>query len=72
MNDVNPDYGLFKLIFLNKFKLLLLLVVVGETKHYDFHTIERAVHHVKNGAKLIGTNRDIMDKVGQGFVPSTG
>lgn len=29
-------------------------VVVGETKHYDFHMIERAVLHVKNGAKLIG------------------
>jgi NagD protein len=67
MNDVNPDY-----------------VVVGETKHYDFHMIERAVFHVKNGAKLIGlgeifsdmnvagTNRDLMDRVGNGYVPSTG
>jgi len=47
-------------------------VVVGETKHYDFHMIERAVWHVKNGARLIGTNRDLMDKVGSGYVPSTG
>eukprot|EP01114_Cavostelium_apophysatum_P019718 TRINITY_DN6428_c0_g1_i1.p1 TRINITY_DN6428_c0_g1~~TRINITY_DN6428_c0_g1_i1.p1 ORF type:complete len:325 (-),score=14.94 TRINITY_DN6428_c0_g1_i1:29-1003(-) len=47
-------------------------VVVGETRHYDFHMIERAAHHVRNGAKLVGTNRDIMDRVGTGFVPSTG
>jgi NagD protein len=34
--------------------------------------LERAVHHVRNGAKLIGTNRDIMDRVGTEVVPSTG
>jgi NagD protein len=47
-------------------------VVVGETQTYNFHMIERAVHHIKNGAKLVGTNRDILDRVGTNFVPSTG
>jgi len=47
-------------------------VVVGETNHYSFHMIERAVFHVKNGSKLIGTNKDLMDRVGPTFVCSTG
>lgn len=47
-------------------------VIVGETKHYHYQMLERAVHHVRNGAKLIGTNRDIMDRVGTEVVPSTG
>eukprot|EP01116_Phalansterium_solitarium_P018062 TRINITY_DN4637_c0_g2_i1.p1 TRINITY_DN4637_c0_g2~~TRINITY_DN4637_c0_g2_i1.p1 ORF type:complete len:340 (+),score=102.09 TRINITY_DN4637_c0_g2_i1:87-1022(+) len=46
-------------------------VVVGETSQYTFQMIERAAHHVRNGARLIGTNRDIMDKVRGGFVPGT-
>lgn len=32
-------------------------VVVGETKEYSFHMIERAVYHLKQGARLIGTNK---------------
>jgi len=47
-------------------------VVVGETQNYNFHMIERAVHHVKNGARLVGTNRDILDRAGTGVIPSTG
>ena len=47
-------------------------VVVGETKDYNFHMIERSVHHIRNGAKLIGTNKDLFDRVGTEFVPATG
>jgi len=47
-------------------------VVVGETTNYNFQMIERAVYHVKNGARLVGTNRDILDRVGTGVVPGTG
>jgi len=47
-------------------------VVVGETKTYNFQMIERAVRHVRRGAKLIGTNRDIMDRNGTEMIPSTG
>jgi len=47
-------------------------VVVGETKHYNYQMIERAVHHIRKGAKFIGTNRDVMDRVGAEVVPSTG
>lgn len=32
-------------------------VVVGETREYSFHMIERAVYHLKHGARFIGTNK---------------
>jgi len=47
-------------------------VVVGETNNLSFNEISRAVYHVNNGARLIGTNKDIMDRVGTGVAPSTG
>ena len=34
-------------------------VVVGETSGYSFEKIQKAVHLVRNGAKLLGTNPDI-------------
>eukprot|EP01117_Protostelium_nocturnum_P010433 TRINITY_DN3756_c0_g1_i3.p1 TRINITY_DN3756_c0_g1~~TRINITY_DN3756_c0_g1_i3.p1 ORF type:complete len:242 (-),score=60.06 TRINITY_DN3756_c0_g1_i3:30-755(-) len=47
-------------------------VVVGETKEYNFSMIETAVKQIRRGAKLIGTNKDIFDRVGGDVVPSTG
>jgi NagD protein len=47
-------------------------VVVGETKNYNFEKLEHAVHLVRAGARLIGTNQDVRDRKGQSFVPACG
>jgi NagD protein len=47
-------------------------VVVGETRNYSYDRLERAVHLVGNGAKLIGTNPDLTDPTEKGIVPATG
>lgn len=47
-------------------------VVVGETAEYDYPKIVRAVRHVLNGAKLIGTNPDVTGPAEGGLVPATG
>ncbi len=47
-------------------------VVVGESRSYSYETIERAVHFVINGAKLIGTNPDMTGPAENGLVPATG
>lgn len=47
-------------------------VVVGETPEYSYARIVRAIHHVLNGAKLIGTNPDVTGPVEGGIVPATG
>ena len=47
-------------------------VVVGETRSYSFEKLERAVHLVRAGAKLIGTNPDLTGPVEGGVVPATG
>jgi NagD protein len=47
-------------------------VVVGETRSYSFEKLERAVNFVRAGAKLIGTNPDLTDKMEQGIAPATG
>jgi NagD protein len=47
-------------------------VVVGETRSYAYEKIERAVNLVRNGAKLIGTNPDLTDSMGNGIIPATG
>ena len=47
-------------------------VVVGETRNYSYDRLERAVHLVGNGAKLIGTNPDLSDPGENGVVPATG
>jgi len=47
-------------------------VVVGETRSYDMHTIEAAIRSIRGGARLIGTNKDIFDRVGPNLIPSTG
>jgi NagD protein len=47
-------------------------VVCGETRNYTFEKIEHAVHLVLKGARLIGTNCDIKDKMHDSFVPACG
>jgi NagD protein len=47
-------------------------VVVGDTRSYSFERIERAVHLVRKGARLIGTNPDLTGPTEEGIVPSTG
>jgi len=45
-------------------------VVVGETKNYNYSHIARAVRHVRNGAKLIGTNSDMTNPGEDGIEPA--
>ena len=47
-------------------------VVVGETRSYNMESLERAVHLVRGGARLIGTNPDISGPSEQGIVPACG
>jgi NagD protein len=47
-------------------------VVVGETRSYSFEKLERAVNFVRAGAKLIGTNPDLTDKIEEGIAPAAG
>ncbi|NLX92955.1 MAG: HAD family hydrolase [Clostridiales bacterium] len=46
-------------------------VIVGETRTYNYEKIERAVHLVLKGAKLIGTNPDLTGPTEKGIVPAT-
>ncbi len=45
-------------------------VIVGETEHYHYDGICRAVRHVRNGARLIGTNADLTAPLECGIVPA--
>jgi NagD protein len=45
-------------------------VIVGETRNYNFDCICRAVRHVMNGARLIGTNSDLTGPTEHGIVPA--
>lgn len=47
-------------------------VIVGDTRSYNYEKLEQAVSLVRNGAKLIGTNRDVTGPTEKGIVPSTG
>jgi len=47
-------------------------VVVGETRNYTYERIELAVHLVRQGARLVGTNIDVTDKMQSSFVPACG
>ena len=47
-------------------------VVIGESMEYTYTKIIRAVHHVRNGARLIGTNPDLTGPVEGGIIPATG
>ncbi|MDR2687075.1 MAG: HAD-IIA family hydrolase [Oscillospiraceae bacterium] len=45
-------------------------VVVGETRNYNYDQIARAVHYVRGGAKLIGTNSDLTNPGEAGITPA--
>jgi len=45
-------------------------VIVGETPNYNYSCMCRAMHHVVNGAKLIGTNTDLTGPSEIGIVPA--
>ena len=45
-------------------------VVIGETVNYNFDTIKKAMRHVMNGAKLIGTNTDLTGPSESGILPA--
>jgi NagD protein len=47
-------------------------VVVGETHGYNYERIEKAVHLVNAGARLIGANPDLTGPTERGIVPATG
>ncbi|TFG60347.1 MAG: HAD family hydrolase [Spirochaetales bacterium] len=47
-------------------------VIVGESRSYNFDTLERAVNLVIGGAKLIGTNPDVTGPVEHGISLGTG
>lgn len=45
-------------------------VVIGETINYNYGLICRAMNHVLNGAKLIGTNTDLTGPSESGIIPA--
>ena len=47
-------------------------VIIGETRTYNFEKIEKAVHLVNKGARLIGANPDVTGPTEAGIVPATG
>jgi NagD protein len=47
-------------------------VVVGEGRGYSLETLEKAVHLVLKGARLIGTNPDLTGPMEGGIVPACG
>lgn len=47
-------------------------VVLGETRNYDLTKIEAAIRLVRRGGRLIATNVDDFDKVGEEHLPSCG
>jgi NagD protein len=47
-------------------------VVVGETKNYNWERLQIAINLVRRGAKLIGTNCDVVDKADTGYAPACG
>jgi len=47
-------------------------VVVGETRNYNYGMLETAVALVLKGARLIGTNCDLADKMDDTFIPACG
>lgn len=45
-------------------------VIIGETANYNYNLICKAMHHVMNGAKLIGTNTDLTGPSEIGIIPA--
>jgi NagD protein len=46
-------------------------VIVGESRSYNYDSIEKAVNFVLKGAKLIGTNPDLTGPIEKGIAPAT-
>ncbi len=47
-------------------------VIVGDSRSYSFEKIEKAIHLVMKGAKLVGTNPDVSGPSEMGLIPATG
>lgn len=47
-------------------------VVVGKTVHFNFDMLRRASRLIRDGAKFIGTNPDVLDPVESGWDPASG
>lgn len=47
-------------------------VVVGETRHYSFEAITKAIRFINAGARFIATNPDATGPTPHGVVPATG
>lgn len=45
-------------------------VVIGETLNYNYDSITHAMRHVMNGARLIGTNTDLVGPSEDGMLPA--
>jgi len=45
-------------------------VIIGETNNYNYEHICRAMNHVLNGARLIGTNSDLTGPSDIGVIPA--
>jgi len=45
-------------------------VIIGETMNYNYGLIVKAMNHVLNGAKLIGTNTDLTGPSESGMLPA--
>ena len=45
-------------------------VIIGESSSYNYDNICRAVHHVQNGARLIGANSDLTGPTEHGMIPA--
>jgi NagD protein len=47
-------------------------VVVGKTTHFNFDMLRKASRLIREGAKFIGTNPDVLDPVESGWEPASG
>ncbi|KAL6055589.1 TIGR01457 family HAD-type hydrolase [Balamuthia mandrillaris] len=47
-------------------------VVVGETTNYNYEALSKAINLVRGGARLIGTNCDLVDRTVHGLAPAGG
>jgi NagD protein len=47
-------------------------VVVGKTVHFNFDMLVKASRFIREGAKFIGTNPDVLDPVESGWAPASG
>lgn len=47
-------------------------VVVGKTVHFNFDMLRKASQLIRDGAKFIGTNPDLLDPVESGWDPASG